>query len=79
MDYTCPMHPEVRQHEPGACPKCGMALELRTAVSEEEDESPELRDMTRRFWLAAGFTVPLVLPVMGDMLPGHPLASLISM
>src|SRR5262245_8761978 len=25
--YTCPMHPEVRQIGPGACPKCGMALE----------------------------------------------------
>ena len=27
--YTCPMHPEVEQQGPGACPKCGMALELK--------------------------------------------------
>lgn len=45
--YTCPMHPEVRQPEPGSCPKCGMALEPRTAVAEEEG-SAELRDMKRR-------------------------------
>ena len=28
--YTCPMHPEIRESEPGACPKCGMALEPLT-------------------------------------------------
>ncbi len=25
--YSCPMHPEVEEHQPGNCPKCGMALE----------------------------------------------------
>ncbi|MGH7770490.1 MAG: HAD-IC family P-type ATPase, partial [Candidatus Binatia bacterium] len=30
--YTCPMDPEVRQAKPGACPKCGMALEPLTAA-----------------------------------------------
>ena len=25
--YTCPMHPDVRQPEPGTCPQCGMQLE----------------------------------------------------
>src|SRR5262245_47268130 len=49
--YTCPMHPEIEQDHPGTCPKCGMALEPKTITSEPEDDS-ELRDMTRRFWVA---------------------------
>lgn len=47
--YTCPMHPEIEQQEPGSCPTCGMALEPM-AVTEEEDADPEPQDMTRRFW-----------------------------
>ncbi len=47
--YTCPMHPEVRHRGPGVCPECGMALEPET-VTHEEAPSPELVDMTRRFW-----------------------------
>ncbi|MGB6068272.1 MAG: heavy metal-binding domain-containing protein [Desulfomonilaceae bacterium] len=43
--YTCPMHPEIREENPGTCPKCGMALEPRTAVAEGEEESSELTDM----------------------------------
>ena len=50
--YVCPMDPEVRQSEPGACPKCGMALEPEM-VSLEDEGNPELDDMTRRFWIAA--------------------------
>ena len=57
--YTCPMHPEVRQIGPGSCPKCGMALEPETITLEEEDTS-ELDAMTRRFWVCAVLTVPLV-------------------
>src|ERR1700757_3412077 len=48
--YTCPMHPEVISDRPGPCPKCGMALE-RMVLSAEPEENPELRDMTRRFWI----------------------------
>ncbi|RSY00325.1 YHS domain-containing protein, partial [Sphingomonas koreensis] len=48
--WTCPMHPEVRQDHPGACPICGMALEPET-VSLDHGPSPELVDMTRRFWI----------------------------
>lgn len=66
--YTCPMHPEVRQTGPGICPKCGMALEPETFSLEEEDDS-ELKDMTRRFWLALVFTVPLFVIAMSQM--GH--------
>ena len=47
--FTCPMHPEVVQDHPGACPKCGMALEPQTLVPEAEEDDSELRDMTRRF------------------------------
>ncbi|MEA3219949.1 heavy metal translocating P-type ATPase [Immundisolibacter sp.] len=67
--YTCPMHPEVRQDHPGACPICGMALEPVT-VSAEPQDNPELTDMTRRLWLAAAFTLPVLVLAMGAMLPG---------
>ncbi|PXX95794.1 heavy metal translocating P-type ATPase [Halomonas sp. LBP4] len=68
VQYTCPMHPEVRQDEPGDCPKCGMALEPMTVSAEEK--SPELVDMTRRFWVGAVFTVPVLVLAMGGLLPG---------
>ena len=66
-DYTCPMHPEVVQNGPGACPKCGMALEPKDAHTPADDS--ELRDMTRRFGLSLILTVPLFLLSMGDMAP----------
>lgn len=68
--YTCPMHPEVRQVGPGDCPKCGMALEPVDATAEQDDT--ELRDMTRRFWIATAFTAPLLIYVMGGMFFAHP-------
>ena len=68
--YTCPMHPEVRQVGPGDCPICGMALEPLDATVEHDDT--ELRDMTRRFWIATVLTSPLLIYVMGNMLLGHP-------
>jgi Cu+-exporting ATPase len=68
-EYTCPMHPEIVRAGPGSCPICGMALEPRTVTATEE-ENPELRDMTRRFWLSVGLTVPLLGVAMADMLPG---------
>jgi Cu+-exporting ATPase len=71
VEYTCPMHPEVVRPGPGSCPICGMALEPRT-VSAEDEQNPELVDMTRRFWVSLGLTAPLVLIAMADMLPGMP-------
>ncbi len=62
--WTCPMHPEVRQSHPGACPICGMALEPEMA-SAEHGESPELRDMTRRFWIALVLAMPVIVLEMG--------------
>jgi Cu+-exporting ATPase len=72
------MHPEIERAAPGSCPKCGMALEPRPVPSEEDEENPELRDMTRRFWLAAAFTVPLFIVSMGDLLPGEPISQMLS-
>ena len=70
-EYTCPMHPEVVQDGPGSCPICGMALEPRT-VTLEEEENPELVDMTRRFWIGVALTVPVLFLTMSDMIPGQP-------
>ncbi len=77
VEYTCPMHPRIVRSEPGACPICGMALEPRT-ISAVEEENPELRNMTRRFWVSTVLTLPLLASVMGDMLPGQPLRHLVS-
>ena len=62
--YTCPMHPEIRQDHPGACPICGMALEPLTITADAEP-NPELADMQRRFWIALGLTVPVFILEMG--------------
>jgi Cu+-exporting ATPase len=76
-EWTCPMHPEIVRDAPGTCPICGMALEPRT-VSLEEEESPELIDMTRRFWWSMALTVPLVIIVMGGYIPGFSLKAFVS-
>ncbi|MEQ8228801.1 MAG: heavy metal-binding domain-containing protein, partial [Rhodospirillales bacterium] len=67
--YTCPMHPEIVRDAPGDCPICGMALEPM-GVPADNGPNPELIDMTRRFWIGAVLTVPLVIMAMGEMIPG---------
>ncbi len=69
-EYTCPMHPEIVRDEPGACPICGMALEPRTVAAATE-ENPELRDMTRRFWISVALTAPLLAVAMASMFWPH--------
>ncbi|WP_334187394.1 heavy metal translocating P-type ATPase [Noviherbaspirillum sp.] len=64
--YTCPMHPEIQQPQPGNCPKCGMALEPMMPSLEEED-NPELVDFRRRFW----WTLPFSLAVFVLAMFGH--------
>ncbi len=64
VEYTCPMHPEIRQPGPGACPICGMALEPVT-VAADTGPSPELADMTRRFWIGLVLSVPVLILEMG--------------
>jgi P-type Cu+ transporter len=65
--WTCPMHPEVVRDAPGVCPICGMALEPMTPAAGIE-ENPELADMTRRFWVGLGLSVPLVALAMSGHL-----------
>lgn len=68
-EWTCPMHPGIVRENPGSCPICGMALEPRT-VSAEEDENPELIDMTRRFKASVILTLPVFIVAMGQHVPG---------
>jgi Cu+-exporting ATPase len=67
-EYTCPMHPEIRRPGPGTCPKCGMTLEPVMPVLEEE-ENPEFKDFTRRFW----WSLPLTVIVTVLAMAGHSL------
>ncbi|MCE4054707.1 heavy metal translocating P-type ATPase [Pseudomonas sp. Au-Pse12] len=65
-EFTCPMHPEIREPGPGICPKCGMALEPVMPTLDEED-NPELKDFARRFW----WTLPLTVIVTVLAMTGH--------
>jgi Cu+-exporting ATPase len=67
-EWTCPMHPEIVRNAPGSCPICGMALEPKT-ITAEEQENPELIDMTRRFRISTILTIPLVYIAMGGYIP----------
>jgi Cu+-exporting ATPase len=77
--YTCPMHPEIINDGPGDCPICGMALEPVMVTAEPADDT-ELRNMTRRFWIATAFAAPLLVIAMrgmrGGMWAGQPWAEL---
>ena len=66
------MHPQIVRSEPGNCPICGMTLEPRV-LSAAEEKSPELSDMTRRFWISIALAIPLIVIEMSDMIPGQPL------
>ena len=69
--YTCPMHPEVKQVGPGSCPVCGMALEPLEVSLEDDAPNPELVDFSRRLKWCVGFTVPLLIIAMGNLIPGN--------
>src|ERR1700730_10181257 len=77
VEHTCPMHPEIVRLIPGSCPICGMALERRDAIA-EQDENPELADMTRRFWISVALTIPILALAVSDMIPGQPLQNILS-
>jgi Cu+-exporting ATPase len=78
VEYTCPMHPQIVQIGPGACPICGMALEPR-AVQAIERPDPEYLDMRRRFVVAAILALPVLVLGMSDVVPGDPIAHVLSM
>ena len=73
--YTCPMHPQIVRDEPGNCPICGMTLEPMTVTVNEAN--PELESMTRRFWIGAALTLPLLAIMVSDLLPSHPIQGLL--
>lgn len=66
--YTCPMHPEIIRDKPGSCPICGMALEPMGVPTDDAGPNPELVDFTRRFWVSAALSIPLLVLTMGPML-----------
>ncbi|NIM61109.1 MAG: heavy metal translocating P-type ATPase [Acidobacteria bacterium] len=76
-EWTCPMHPEIVRDAPGSCPKCGMALEPRTATVESGPD-PEYLDMRRRFWISAPLALATLVLAMGEMIPGDPLGRWLS-
>ena len=79
VEYTCPMHPQIVRDGPGSCPICGMALEPRTvSATPAAEEHAELRDMTRRFWIGLGLSLPVLAFAMSDMLPRNPLRHIAS-
>lgn len=76
--YFCPMCPGVEADEPGACPHCGMALEAALPSDEVPPaEAAELREMTRRFWIALVLGIPVVVLGMDHLLPGQPFMRLL--
>jgi Cu+-exporting ATPase len=64
--WTCPMHPEIVKDGPGDCPICGMALEPMVA-SLDDGPNPELVDFTRRLWVSALLSIPVLVLAMGGM------------
>jgi Cu+-exporting ATPase len=76
LEYTCPMHPEVVKDGPGSCPICGMALEPREVMADQEN--PELKTMLWRFWVGVALTLPLLAVMVMEMWPGHPFRDLLA-
>ncbi len=70
-EWTCPMHPEVVKVGPGACPICGMDLvPLQPDLSAEEKT---YKNLLKKFWISLGFTLPIFLIAMSEMIPNNPL------
>jgi len=76
MIYTCPMHPEIEQDHPGACPKCGMTLEPKT-IGTYAEEQRETRSLSRKFWIALLLTIPVLFLAMGHAIPGLNIDSIV--
>ncbi len=76
IQYTCPMHPEIIRDAPGACPICGMDLVPMEASA--DDENKTYKELLKKFKVAVLFTVPILIIVMSDMIPGNPLLKILS-
>lgn len=76
--YTCPMHPQVRDVRNSGCPICGMALEPESFKAGVAEDTSELDDMTRRFWVSALLSLPLFIYAMGELIPGRPFEHIVS-
>jgi Cu+-exporting ATPase len=70
MIYTCPMHPQIEQEQPGNCPICGMTLEPKTIGAGDAEGQKEIRSLSRKFWSALILTIPVLLIAMGHAIPG---------
>lgn len=71
VKWTCPMHSQIIRDEPGSCPICGMDLvPMEPDISEEEKS---YRKLLRKFRIAVGFTLPIFIIAMSEMIPGNPL------
>ena len=66
------MHPQIEQPTPGNCPICGMALELKSVSSGDEEDTSELDDMSRRLWIGGALTLPVFLLAMAHLIPNPP-------
>jgi Cu+-exporting ATPase len=67
--YICPMHPEVEQDHPGDCPKCGMALEPKNAIENDDGEKKEIKKLSRKFWIGLVLGLPVVILALEEMVP----------
>ncbi len=74
IEYSCPMHPEVKQNHPGNCPICGMDL-VGNALEDENDTT--YKTLRKKFWISFALTLPLFILSMGDMLPGKLISQVI--
>ena len=75
-EFTCPMHPDIKQPGPGSCPKCGMALEPREVTS--DDSNPDLANMTRRLWISVALAIPMLALMVSSFLPSMPMQHMFS-
>ena len=68
--YTCPMHPQIQQDHPGDCPICGMRLEPKTGIADQQEEDREVRSLATKFWVSLVLTIPVLILALGKMVPG---------